>query len=513
MKRDSLNFARGVVAFAAVVLVILFAGTWLDLAAYGYPPAHLAVLGYTDARFLADLTNRGLNQLVALSFTVVAIAVPLTANLYSLKFLDFFIRDRINAAVLSLVVLADLVSFWTVYALKQDFIPFTLLYVSLGLLFLSLCLLFPYLLYVFRFLHPNTLLSRLEDEICQGIRAAARPGAGLRKARLNANRRVVATGIEHIANIAVRSIERTDRATAIASVLSLERVARAYWQEKGHLPLIWFHADPGVFEGFSSPAVADMSAKHTWVEMLLFWQLRGILSAAVPRTHDVADTAARALRHLGMSAPARADPAVRELVIDYFNTFIRLALSRHDGHTAFTLFDHYRLYAESLNASDPGLVLQIAYYFEYYSQVAFDSGLPFLVKAAAHDLGSLVQSAYETQAPNRQKLFERFMHFDSYSGSRPLLGVKKAQAILASYFLGAGQLEPVEIIRRGLAGLDPALLAEMKDDLLHIQRLAYWEINERQAHIDYVPDAQRERLREFLDSLLASSVSPPLGNG
>ena len=255
-----------------------------------------------------------------------------------------------------------------------------------------------------------------------------------------------------------------------------------------------------------------MSAKHTWVEMLLFWQLRGILSAAVPRTHDVADTAARSLRHLGMAASARVDPAVRELVIDYFNTFIRLALSRHDGHTAFALFDHYRQYAEALNASDPGLVLEIAYYFEYYGDVALDSGLPFLVKAAAHDLGTLVQFAYETRAPNRHKLFERFMHYDSHSGAQPLPGVKKAQAILASYFLAAGHLEPVEVIRRSLAGLDPALLAEMKDDLLHIRREAYWEINERQAHIDYVPDAQRERLREFLDSLLVPSAAQPPAN-
>ena len=500
MKRDSLNFARGVVVFAAVVLVILAAATLLDLQAYGYPLAHLALFDYTEARLLADLTNRGLNQLMALSFTVVAIAVPLTANLYSLKFLDFFIRDRINAAVLSLVVLADLVSFWTVYALKQDFIPFTLLYVSLGLLVLSLCVLFPYLLYVFRFLHPDTLLNRLEDEICGAIAAAARPGAVLRTARLNANRRLLAAGIEHIANISVRSIERTDRATAIASVVSLERVARAYWDDKGNLPLVWFHADPGIFQGFSSKAVADMSVKHTWVEMLLFWQLRDILSAAVPRTHDVADTTARALRHLGMSSPARADAEVRQLVIDYFNTFIRLALNRRDLHTAFGLFDHYRQYAESLNGDDPTLVLQIAYFFEYYAQVARDNGLTFLVTVAAHELGDLVQFAWDNQAPNRQKLLERFMHFD-VQDSQPLAGVKKSQAILASYFLRAGQTEPAELIRRSFAGLPPAYVAELQDDLLHVRREAYWEITERRVNIDFVPDAQREKLREFLDSL------------
>src|SRR5207248_1099451 len=128
--------------------------------------------------------------------------------------------------------------------------------------------------------------------------------------------------------------------------------------------------EPSLFQAFSTQAVAELSTQHTWLEMMLFWQLRGIISAAIPRTHDVADSAARTLRHLGLAAPARADPALRDLVIDYFNTFIRLALTRKDAHTAFSLFDDYRQYAEGLNAEDPARVLQIAYYFEYYGHVA-----------------------------------------------------------------------------------------------------------------------------------------------
>ncbi len=500
MKPDSLTVIRGALVVAAVVVVMVTVSTLFDLSASGYAPARLGIFDYNDARFLADLTNRGLNQLLAVAFTVVAIAVPLTANLYSLKFLEFFVKDRVNAAVLTLVVCSDLASFWAAYSLKADYVPYFQLYLDLGLLFVCLCVLYPYLLYVFRFLHPNTLLRRLENEICDTIRAVAVPGAALRQDRMAVQRRLVASGIEHIANIAVRSIERTDRDTAIASVVTLERVARAYWDVKNRLPTSWFQTDSYSFQGFASKTVADLTVKHTWVEMTVFWQLRGVMSAAVPRTHDVADTAARALRHLGLAAPARTDSAVRQMVIEYFNTFIRLALTRHDAHTAFALFDHYRLLAESLNADDPALVLQIAYYFEYYGQVARDSGLMFLVKAAAHDLGALVQYAWETQAPNRQKLLERFMHYDSQD-PQPQSGIKKAQAILASYFLRAGQTEPADLIRRSFIGLDPAFLAEMKDDLLHIRSEAYWEITERRAHIDYVPDAQREKLREFLESL------------
>ena len=500
MKRDSLTFARGVVILAAIILLLVIVDIFVDVLGGRYPLARLAAFDYNEARFVVDVSNRGLNQLLALVFTVVAIAVPLTANLYSLKFLELFIKDRINLAVLSLVVLTDLASFWSIYSLKEDFIPIFQLHAVFVLLILCLCVLFPYLLYVFNFLHPNTLLHRLEDEIDAGLRAARE-----QPARAANHREVVGDGLEHIANIAVRSIERTDRDTAIESVLALERVARAYWGVKGSLPAAWFVADADAFRGFSHKAVDELTTSRTWVEMKLLWQLRGILSAAVPRTHDVADAAAKALRHLGLEGPCRADAALRDLVVDYFNTFMRLALNRRDAHTVFTLLGDYRILAEEWNADYPDLVLEIAYYFQYYGQVARDSQLPFLVKAGAHDLGALVQHAWETGAANRQKLLERFLLYDLQDQSR-LPGVVKAQAILASYFMLAGQAEPLDQIRQSLAGLDPAFLAHVEDDLLHVKREKYWEISERRMHIDYVPDAQREKLREFFDQLLAGQA-------
>ena len=159
MKRDSLLFLRAVLLLAAALLVVVAASVAVDLAAVRTPMLRLAVMDYAEAHFLADATNRGLNQLLAVAFTVVAIAVPLTANQYSLKFLEFFITDPVNAGVLTLVVFSDLISFWLIFSLKQDFIPYFQLYLSFGLLMLCLAVLFPYLAYVFRFLHPSTLFA------------------------------------------------------------------------------------------------------------------------------------------------------------------------------------------------------------------------------------------------------------------------------------------------------------------------------------------------------------------
>src|SRR4029079_5576548 len=87
--------------------------------------------------------------------------------------------------------------------------------------------------------------------------------------------------------------------------------------------------------------------------------------------------------------------------------------------------------AEELLTDDPELVLEIAYYFAYYGQIARDMQLAFVVDAAAHDLGALVRHASETQSPIAERLLESFLRYDG-GGS---LGVAKAQAILGSYFV------------------------------------------------------------------------------
>jgi hypothetical protein len=214
----------------------------------------------------------------------------------------------------------------------------------------------------------------------------------------------------------------------------------------------------------------------------------------------VVSTVAEAMRKLGLEPSARQDEALRDLVTAHFNTILRLALNRKDPRSVFILFDQYRVYAEAFNQERPEVGLEIAYYFRYYSQLARDVGMPFVVEAVAHDFGTLVREAWHVNASNRQQMLEDFLRFDA-AAPRPLAGVKKAQAILASYFLMAGQPEPAALIQSSFAGLETSFLQTLADDLLRITREKYWEVNERRMNIDYVADSQRPYLRKFLDSV------------
>jgi hypothetical protein len=234
--------------------------------------------------------------------------------------------------------------------------------------------------------------------------------------------------------------------------------------------------------------------------MKLFGQLFEVLKAAIPRMPELTNVVAESLRKLGLEQAARSDPALRELVVEYFNTFVRLALNRRDIRSVFSVFNQYRHFAKEINDEAPDLVNEIAYYFRYYAQIARDMQLTFVVEAIAHDLGLLVQAAWAADAPNRHHLLELFLDFDMQQ-AQPLPGVKKAQVILASYFLVTGHDAPAQRIRETFTHLDAAFKRRIHMDLLHVKRDKFWEVNERRINIDYMPDDQRDRLNEFFKEL------------
>jgi hypothetical protein len=478
----------GVLAAMAGFLSLLAA---LDLLA-GIPLGVPARFSLVEAMHFNNLLNRNLNQLVAVVFMTVAIAVPLAANLYSLRFLEFFVKDPVNAFALLLVVLVDAANTWAGYRMREGAVTALELHVLFYLTMLCFAVLIPYLYYIFRFLHPSTLLDRLERDVRAGLRVArSDPERG---------RQAVAVGLEHLGSLAIRSLERGDRTPAVASVDALGRIMKHYWELKPALPRAWLTPDQHHFLGFSEAALAELCASGTWVEMKLYGQLHQIVGAAIGRQPDLTATVASELRDLGLAHSARADAGVRELTIEHFNTLLRLTLNRRETRGVFAILDQYRQLAESLNRDEPQLGEEIAYYIAYYGGVARGLGLAFLAEAAAYDLAALVRSAWQVAAPNRDELLARFLRYGE-DGGAPLKGVLKARAILASFFALRGESEALATVTAAWRGLDAAVVTQVRDELLAVTREKYWEVSDRRVNVDWVPEAQRARLAAFFAEL------------
>jgi hypothetical protein len=91
-----------------------------------------------------------------------------------------------------------------------------------------------------------------------------------------------------------------------------------------------------------------------------------------------------------------------------------------------------------------------------------------------------------------------------HEGAEHLLGVRRAQIQLATFFLARREDAPVRRIARDLAGERPALLAAARDELEHELSPSYWEINDRGANFAFLP-AERRALLPELFALLGQS--------
>ncbi len=496
MNKQSLYYIGLTVIFILGILsVIFFVEMLLNIHSLGYTLDKIKNIDYKTASDLARYIGGDYSRLLGIAFTTISIAVPLTANMYSVKFIEIFIKDRFNAAVLFLFAFSELHNAWLVYNIRPDYVPLDHLYLSLFLLLLDFSILIPYLFYIAKFLHPSTLLSRLEYSVIELLNKAAN-GKKIDIWMLEAE-------LEHIANIAIRSIDRTDRDTALESIVAYKRIMKHYWTIKPKLDPAWFEVERNMFLGFSKSAIADLIKTRTWFEMKVYSKLRDIISAAVPRVHDIVSKISNTTKELGLEETSLKDPNCKELVVEYFNTYLRLAINRKDPRSVFTIIYQYRNYAEGINETDPAMVLEIAYYFEYYAQVAFDSGMPFIVETIAHDLVDLVKFAFENNAANKEKLLTRFIAYDNdIKSPTHIFGVKKAQAILLGFFMGNKFQYETDLLSKVFEKLDRDTLLKIQDDLMHIKKEKYWEVIDRRTNIDYVDDNQKEIINNFLKKCL-----------
>ena len=118
----------GIVTLGAGMLGLVFIVSMPDILRSGITAGRLSHFSVEEARALNSFIGRALNQLLAATFLTIAVAVPLTANMYSVKFLDFFLKDPVNMGVLGLVVFAACENAWAAYLKEVGEAPLYKLY-------------------------------------------------------------------------------------------------------------------------------------------------------------------------------------------------------------------------------------------------------------------------------------------------------------------------------------------------------------------------------------------------
>ncbi|MBN2725337.1 MAG: DUF2254 domain-containing protein [Deltaproteobacteria bacterium] len=463
-----------------------------------------------DARQVLGGMGEVIAAILGIVITVASIIVQLAATRYTPRITEMFFKDRTNLSILAFFVVSAVYCLWVNFVIRGDssnpaltFIPVAGSILNVILMTISLLLIAPYFLYVFKFLEPGNIVRGIERQAFNQLVHLKSTGC-VEETQLQ-----VLQGVEQLADIAMNAIEQKDKGLATGSIDSLRDLLKDYLEMKRELDAEWFFLGPNLrtnpdFISMHREILDDIAGKRIWLEYKVLRQYQMIYNESLNRMRDIDYIIAIDTRYLGEEAISRDDSEVLKLVIKFFNTFIRATLNAKDIRTAYNVFHQYRLLSESvLRAGMDDQVLEIAGYFKYYGQLAFNMNVPFITETIAYDLTTLCELAFSAGALVGDDLLEVLLEVDKEAEGemqeKGLRGVRKAQIKMATYFLLMGDEERAHRIYMDMKNEPEERMRSIRSELLSVQTKDFWEVIDRGENFDYLHPERRQLLNKFFE--------------
>src|SRR5690606_20495316 len=147
---------------------------------------------------------------LGLALTVSSIIVQLAATRFTPIVTSLFFRARTNLSVLGFFVVCNVYVLWINFVVGPNSVPSWGVLLSMVLLTASLLLLFPYFAFVFNFLEPDSIISRITTD---GL-AASPPCRGRQRRSIGRRQREATQAVEHLANIGLNAVQQKDKSSA-----------------------------------------------------------------------------------------------------------------------------------------------------------------------------------------------------------------------------------------------------------------------------------------------------------
>jgi hypothetical protein len=514
-------------AFLACAAVIVF---WSV-----YALDHFVSLRTGEARGFADPFSRyfmydpaGLSDAIAslaavnaavfgIVITVVSIIVQLTAERYT-AVARMFLRDPLNIQVAAFYVVACVTSVWISASLHEDYVPRLTLTMMLSLTTGGLVIMAPYFGYVFWFLEPRNIIVRIRRDA--ETRAKTGALAPEKSACFTAQAKTLAA-LEELTDITNNSIAGRDKIIASGAVDALKDFAIAYGALKAKAHEAWFSIGPGIranpdFVAMDPESLAELEGRRTWVEWKVLRQYLSVYNEALGSMSDINYLIAIDTRYIGEAAADADDAELIELVLRFFNSYLRVTLNAKDVRTTYNVLNQYRKFLETLlRKGKHKAALVGAKHLKYYGLVGFEMSLSFVTETVAYDLAAVAQVGAEVGSPVEQDLLKDFLELDRApfvrGQERALLGVRKAQVKLAAYYLASGQEERARAIALDMHDEPPERLIAVFRELGNVESKEFWEIIDRGRNFEYMPDEHRVQLATFFGwlGIRSAQAKPP----
>jgi len=439
--------------------------------------------------------------------TVVSIIVQLSADRYT-GVAQMFFRDRINVGVMAYFVIAAAFGVWLSLSLRGNFVPRIALLVMIVATVFGLVLMLPYFAYVFWFLEPGNIISRIRSDAVHTVTRAVLAQTPEECATLQVP---TVTAMEELTDITSNSISGKDKIIASRAVDALRDFALEYLPLKPKAREDWFKIweslrDNPDFVAMDPESLQDLEERRTWVEWKVLRQYLGIYNEAMATMPDINYLIAIDTRYIGEEASTRNDTELMELVFRFMNSYLRATLNARNVRTAYNVLNQYRLLVEAMLRLDQGKsAVEGVKYIKYYGQVSFDMKVTFVTETAAYDISALCQYAHERGVPEHEEMLAHFLELDQpltvKKQEKGLFGVRKAQVKLAAYYLAAGDEENARLIADDMKDEPHDRLLAIRDQLSRVTSKDFWEIIDRGRNFEFMPPPQRACMAKFFDWL------------
>jgi hypothetical protein len=363
---------------------------------------------------------------------------------------------------------------------------------GVGLVTVSLMLLLPYFYYVFTFISPLNVINRI--------------GKRAEKAISDHQRIKTINAVEHLQDVARNAIDQGDRAIALACVSTFSELFEHYQTHRPDMPSAWFEVegleqDPD-FVSFEPTAMEALTNSRLWFESKILQQFLNMMWMSVPTMRDVAASLGIAVRRAATTHLDRKD--VTAVALRAMNSLIRASLNARDARTSYHLLSQYRTIIEVLlDIGYEQTAMTASAHLASYGRLAFSTNQPFILEVAAFDLATLIKHAHKHNPAILEDLMSEFLELDQQiryeADEETLVGVRRAQKQVASYFLEQGEDKLVGAIVDDLRLERPDRLQRIADHLKEEDQEMFWEFTPRGINFNYL----EPKMRPYNDELMS----------
>ncbi|TMD55547.1 MAG: DUF2254 domain-containing protein [Chloroflexi bacterium] len=504
-------FAPGLgLAAAALALVVVVAAIDALRSDRHRSFASLLTPDPTAAGLTMGLLGTAEGVAIAIVIVVVVLGVQLTADRYSPRVIDIFIRDRLNGAVLALFLGSIIFTIGASAEIKPDYVPYATVYTAMGLAILDFTILLPYVRYLFQVMRGETIIVGIRRHAARAIaRAIASPATQAQQ------RAAVRESLNQVADIALGSIQEGDTEVALAAIHTLRGlVCDDYVPVKDELPERWFTISHDDMPGASEQTIVQVDRTRTWLEHLVLATFVDLMGETPAFRKEIIHAIASTTRDFGRRAVHHGDRELEELVVRFFNTYFRAALNQRAPTFAYSVMNEYRRLAVDVSAGRPDLPIRVAEHLLRYGRAFDAAGMPFIIGTAAEDVSDLIVEMAKHDLDRAlllaRQLSDTLTEMASMAQAVSLNGILKANVKLALWAIAEEQHQILSRIAQGLNAVQPKVLENALKRMEVTTERVFYEVSDRVVAYDWVEDHMRELIPILRTHLRPQEPARPL---